>query len=193
MHTYSTYSDDSLLELWCSGDELAFNLFYERYFTKLVSEAWHRLHHWETAEEIVQDVFLRLYTKGAAINNSPLAYCRKFLKDKIVDHYRRKLEIVPEAWNSGSEAILADKPATLRPVEVKELERTILEQVMRLPEQCRQVFSLRREGNLSNQDVARKLGISIKTVEAHMSKALRMLRESLGWWLWVVVIPLQNL
>lgn len=66
------------------------------------------------------------------------------------------------------------------PLETSELEREIEWAIQSLPDKCREVFTMNREEGLKYSQIAEKLGISVKTVEAQMSKALRVLREHLG-------------
>lgn len=63
---------------------------------------------------------------------------------------------------------------------MKELQTYLKARIAELPPQCRTVFLLSREAQLSNKEVAEKLNISVNTVEQHMRKALRILRASLG-------------
>ncbi len=65
-------------------------------------------------------------------------------------------------------------------MEYRELQAQITAYIQQLPEQARAVFVLRREGNLSNREVAQKLGLSERTVEAHMRNALSILKKQLG-------------
>lgn len=64
--------------------------------------------------------------------------------------------------------------------ETKELEHTISSRVEMLPEKCRQAFVLNRYENLSYKDVAAEMGISVKTVEKHISKAVQLLRKQIS-------------
>ena len=65
-------------------------------------------------------------------------------------------------------------------VEVNELNRIIEEAVLSLPEKCGEVFRKSREEHLSNQEIAKEMQISVKTVEAQITKALKMIRKYLG-------------
>ena len=76
---------------------------------------------------------------------------------------------------SGYDAYLEDTS-----VEVNELNRIIEEAVLSLPEKCGEVFRKSREEHLSNQEIAKEMQISVKTVEAQITKALKMIRKYLG-------------
>lgn len=178
MATAYDIQDDHLLELWKNGDPIAFTHFVEKHFRSLVYTAQRRGCELEIAEELAQDVFITLYN-NSDVEDNPLAFCRSVLKNKIIDEYRRRKLPVVKPANDAPATGLAGCAGHL--MEVKELEQQLVGYIDRLPEQARKVFLLRREGNLSNQQVAEKLGISVKMVEAHMSKAMRMLRENLSY------------
>ncbi|MGZ3836829.1 MAG: sigma-70 family RNA polymerase sigma factor, partial [Mucilaginibacter sp.] len=78
---------------------------------------------------------------------------------------------------------LADRlqtPESYNDIEYKELMMQVSEVVSKLPEKCREIYKLSREGQLSHKQIAEQLNISTKTVENHLTKALRYLRTSLS-------------
>ena len=177
MATAYDIQDDHLLELWKKGDTIAFTRFVEKHFRNLVYTAQRKGCELEIAEELAQDVFIVLYN-NSHVENNPVAFCKSVLKNKIIDEYRRRKLPVVKPANDAPATGLAGGAGHL--MEVKELEQQLAGYIDRLPEQARKVFLLRREGNLTNQQVADKLGISVKMVEAHMTKALSLLRKQIG-------------
>ncbi|MGE9310478.1 RNA polymerase sigma factor [Niabella sp. CJ426] len=169
--------DNNLLALWTEGNTNAFTRFVEKHFRSLVYTAQRKGCSLEIAEELAQDVFIVLY--NSRVENNPLAFCTSVLRNKIIDEYRRRKLPVVKPANDAPATGLAGGAGHL--VELKELEQQLAGYVDHLPEQARKVFLLRRAGNLTNQQVAEKLGISVKMVEAHMSKAIRVLRENLNY------------
>lgn len=166
--------DDDLLQLWKKGDEQAFAAFYKRHFISLLNTAARKLGSHEMAEEVTQDTMVALY-HNQSLKDNPILYCRRVLKNKIVDLYRsNKLTTESIAEDAGSYSVTKDHP-----LEYKELQNQLAAFVQDLPEQARAVFLLRREASLSNQEIAERLGISVKTVENHMTKALSILRGKL--------------
>lgn len=180
MHSaYTTYGDQELLALWKSGDAGAFECFFKRNFLPLAETAFRKTGDWHIAEELAQDALYLLYKNSSKIDNRPIAYCHEIIKNKVIDLYRkRKLNTTPE---SEAHISTLETPAYERSVEYKELEARVRYHVEMLPEQCRQVFLLRREAGLSNRETAAKLGISEKTVENHMTRALTILRKKLDY------------
>lgn len=169
--------DDRLLTLWKEGDTKAFTSFVERHFLSMVHTAQRKGCTLEIAEELVQDAFVALY-HNSAVDNNPMAFCKSVLKNKIIDAYRRKK--VPTGKPAADEPATGASGGAGHPLEYKELELQLTEYIQRLPEQARKVFLLRREGNLTNQQVADQLGISVKMVEAHMTRALTALKKQVG-------------
>ena len=133
------------------------------------------------AEELVQDTFINLYQHKMSLdcNTSIKAYLYVILKNKITDFYRQ--EVVHQRYadyivnHTSSETI-----SPLAYVETRELEKILKDAINNLPPQCQKVFKLSREQYLSDKEIAAEMGISVKTVEQHKGKALRLLRGALG-------------
>ncbi|MFH1118336.1 MAG: RNA polymerase sigma-70 factor [Bacteroidota bacterium] len=135
----------------------------------------------DAAREIVQDSFLSLWEKRAAIDTSrPVkSYltavihnkCHNYLRDnKKYDTNLLQTEHLLELNKTEETDILV----------TRELHQSIQEAIAELPEKCREIFLLNRYENLKYQQIAQKLGISVKTVEAQMSKALQHMRIRLA-------------
>lgn len=138
----------------------------------------------EVAREIVQEAFAALWEKRVEIDYSRnvKSYLSTSIHNKCLNYLRdnRKfngnileLENLLE-WSENDDLNASD------PLTEKELKLTISNAIDELPEKCREVFILNRYENMKYKDVADKLGISVKTVEAQMSKALQYLRTRLA-------------
>lgn len=178
---YADHTDHELFTLWRNGHEKAFNTIYERHFIRLVNMAYKKTGDAAAAEELAQDVFLSFYRQKDQLRDDTLPenYLFISLKHRVFNYHRQML-----AQLRKEEALLQEIPFQTREVnlqlELKELQTYIKARVQELPPQCRAVFLLSREAQLSNKEVAEKLNISVNTVEQHMRKALRILRASLG-------------
>src|SRR5690606_23072745 len=86
---------------------------------------------------------------------------------------------VKENYAADYRAVTQIHSSAANLVEEKELGKHISDAIDKLPEQCRHVFRLNRFEYLSYAEIAAQLSISVKTVESHMGKALKMLREHL--------------
>ena len=135
------------------------------------------------AEEIVQDVMFELWKRRETLDpdTSAQAYLFQSTRNRSLNHLRHeRVERQGEPHITRSEAI--DAPALSLVVE-EELHVAMRRAVESLPARCREVFELSRTHGLKYSEIAQTLGISIKTVEAQMGKALRILREQLAPWL----------
>ena len=136
-----------------------------------------------TAEEIAQDVMLELWRRRESLDvtESVRGYLLQATRNRSLNALRHR------AIEKRSEPQLADGvaklPSTDAAVRASEIELAIQAAVAELPNRCRQIFELSRVDGLKYAEIATKLGISVKTVEVQMGKALRILRERLRPWL----------
>lgn len=176
---YTENTDSVLLHLWRNGDEKAFDLIYARHYIRLLNLAHKKTGNMEASQELVQDVFLSLYRQRPSLQEQTVLENYLFIatRNRIFNYHRQQLlQLKKEALLRNS---LPD-PAGNDPdkLEIKELEIKLRNKIQELPTQCRAVFLLSREEQLSNKEVAERLHISVNTVEQHMRKALRILRAS---------------
>ncbi|MCX6277256.1 MAG: RNA polymerase sigma-70 factor [Bacteroidetes bacterium] len=162
-------------------DEQAFEFLFRSHFKGLCQFAYGYVKDYEGAREIVQDSFVSLWMKRDSIDLSkPVkTYLSTTVRNKCLNYLRDNRKFSGEllALENLSESATYEQPDKL-------IERDIREQIdaaiNELPEKCREVFILNRFKNLKYQQIAEKLGISVKTVESQMSKALRHLRIRLA-------------
>jgi RNA polymerase sigma-70 factor (family 1) len=171
-------TDIQLWEMASDADIQAFECLYKRYWPQLLDEAYRRLKHKEDAEEIVQEIFIDLYTRRAEIhlNRNVAGYLHKAVRFKVFNRIRSY--IVERNYKQLATLELdLETAGTHVDAEFRELNEAIQRAVLRLPDKCRQVFQLSRDQGLSYKEISLKLGISTNTVERHMNKALRFLKE----------------
>ena len=135
------------------------------------------------AEELVQDVMLELWRRRETLarETSPQASLFQSVRNRALNHMRHeRVERKGEPDARQPESVDASGPEQL--VE-EEIEVALKTAVAGLPDRCREVFELSRTHGLKYAEIASVLGISVKTVEAQMGKALRILRERLAPWL----------
>lgn len=135
----------------------------------------------EMARELVQHIFVAFFHNKASAHGigSLRAYLYTMLKNRILDHYRHN-QVREQYKVYAIQLHLATYRNEIHSyVDTRELEKQLHEEILKLPSQCRQVFRLRREQELSNKEIAVQLKISENTVEQHMRKALRLLRNAL--------------
>ena len=176
-------SDRELLDRLRQGDSAAFDQIFRTWYGPLVGTAERMLRDRAVAEELVQDVMLELWRRreSLAADGSPQAYLFQATRNRVLNHLRHlKIEqrSEPDVRHESSSTPHADAA-----VAEEELDVAVQRAVRSLPDRCSEVFELSRVHGLKYSEIASELGISVKTVEAQMGKALRTLRERLAPWL----------
>ncbi len=160
--------------------EAAFEALFRSSFRELVIYACSLLNDQPAAEEIVQQVFYKVWEKRAdmVFDTSPKAYLYKSVYHDCLNlqkHLKVKKAYARHIIQTGTDASIGQ-------VEMadKELGRRIQAAINSLPGQCRIIFQMSRFEELKYREIADRLQLSVKTVEAQMGKALKQLRKLLG-------------
>lgn len=176
MGVYKNTDEISLLGLIKADDYAAFNELYERYWSTLYAPAYNVLRDKDACMDVVQEIFIWFWEHRA---HWQLSSCKGYLlaavKFKVANSIRRnKIQAsFFERLSERQEDLADDMNAEM---DVAELRRFIQILIDELPEKCRQVFQLSRIEQLSNREIAKKLGISEKTVENQITTAIKKLR-----------------
>lgn len=179
-------SDQQLEKALHEGDESVFEEAFRQYYKPLCNYVLGFTNDMDEAEEIVQQLFVDIWSKrkSAAFATSFKSYlyrgAHNSALNKIKHEKIRKMH-ADEQMHTASFTSGADEM-----ISGKELQRQINSAINSLPEQCRMVFKLSRFEELKYSEIAEHLGISVKTVENHMGKALRILREQLKEYLPII-------
>ncbi|TQM49699.1 RNA polymerase sigma-70 factor (ECF subfamily) [Arcticibacter tournemirensis] len=183
-------SEEDIVKLFNKGDRQAFQYVYRKYYKLMFRYSCSIVNEAEAADEIVQNVFLRILEKNGTITisrNSLAAYLLRSVRNQSMNYInRRKFEREYLERRNAGETVASILPSGR--LEEKELEREYIEALNELPEQCRTVFQLSRSEELTYKEIAGKLNISVKTVETQMGRALRKLRIKLAEFLVLVMI-----
>jgi RNA polymerase sigma-70 factor (ECF subfamily) len=174
--------DDYLFRQIKRGDKEAFDHLFNRYYRGMVMYALHYTESVEMGEDIVQEVFLRLWRdrKKITIHTSIRSYLSAAVKNKCLDDIKHSI-----IRNNYENEILKreNNPGISGPNLSFELVEKLEQTINALPEQVRKIFVMNRYENKKYREIAEILDISVKTVEASIGKALRVLREELKEWL----------
>jgi RNA polymerase sigma-70 factor (ECF subfamily) len=165
------------------GDERAFDTLFRDWYPSLVRASEAIVRSRAVAEEIVQDVLLELWRRREMLvsSSSPQAYLFQSTRNRSLNHMRHE-RVVKEGEPFARRPESTEPLAHAHMVE-DEMQVAVRRAVASLPDRCREVFELSRTHGLRYAEIAETLGISIKTVEAQMGKALRILREELSPWI----------
>lgn len=163
------------------GDEHSYELFFLKNYLRLCQFANKFLKNPEEAKEVVQDAFIHLWENREIIGfeGSLLSYLFKTIQNKCINLLRHRQV---ETKHAEVLRLVYSERRSVSPVQslmALELGEHINKVVSNLPPQCRKIFELSRHEGLSYNDIAITMGISVKTVEVQISKALRILRIEL--------------
>ncbi|WP_134089273.1 RNA polymerase sigma-70 factor [Olivibacter sp. XZL3] len=174
------FSDEELFEACVQGSELSFEELYNRYWYKLYAEALRRLKKAEVAEEIVQDLFTSIWLnrKRIRIHSSVAAYLFTSVRYLVISSVQK--EIVRKNYKEFYKGHFKDYDnSTETKIAFNELQHQIESHVRLLPDRCRYIYELSRKEFKSNKEIADLLGISEKTVENQLTKALSRLKVAM--------------
>lgn len=177
---YQHATDSELVARLRKGDEAAFGAIYDRYWDKLFVVSANRIGDQQDAEECVQDVFHKLWTlrETFSLENDNLGgYLAVAVRNQV---FNRRLKRHRERLRAeGYTPLQTLLPSPEQEFIARELQKRIDRAIRALPEQCRIVFELRQKEDLTNKEIAERLGISENTVKYHLKKANRDIRGSL--------------
>lgn len=169
------------------GDKKCFRLLYQRYYSGLCQFAFQYTGRIDVAEEIVQDIFMKLWEghekyniEGSiqsylygSVRNGSLNYLNRLILERKCNnetaaHIHRTIAYFQISQEDGS-SILIDK----------EFEKSFKKALESLPKKCREIFLLNRKEGLSHSEIADKLGLSRNTIQRQMSIAIEKLYKML--------------
>jgi RNA polymerase sigma-70 factor (ECF subfamily) len=186
-------SNKQLVEDLQHGDLFAFEKLYEKYYTFLCLIAGHIVKNPNDAEEIVSDVFVKLWNlrEKPEIKTSIKAYLIRAVRNTSLNYLERNKisNKLSESINTADLQLLAwDSDYPLGQLYEKEVLEILDQGINKLPENCREIFLLSRNEDLKYSDIAEKQGISVNTVKTQMKIALSRLRDSLKDYLAILLI-----
>jgi RNA polymerase sigma-70 factor, ECF subfamily len=164
-----------------------FKSLYDTYYRRMVVYASSYVDSKEIAEDIVQDVFLKLWEKRTdafivatidsylfrAVHNGCIQYFRHIkVSERYENQHKLKLKEIDILYHSWTQT-------EKTPVDFSEIKRISDKTFQTLPEKTREIFSLSRQDQLTNREISQKILVDIKTVEYHIGKALKVFRENL--------------
>ncbi len=159
-------------------DPKAFRLLYEKTVLSLTNRSYRILKDLDLTKDVLQDVYSSLYAKRKELpaDLNVEGYLQNAVKYKLSNILRDKVSKMGH-YEELSKRYQQPEPDQAVLYEKKELNQQIGTSLQALPDKCRQAFVLSHFDNLSYKAVAHEMGISVKTVEKHISKALRTLRK----------------
>ncbi len=176
---YQLLSDELLIKLLRVSDEGAFKEIYRRHWKPLFMAAQHKLKEIDTIEELLQETFLKLWQNRAtqAIDNLG-GYLYTSLKYQLIDHYKKQLQEQKYAHfmlsKGPQEGFSPEKE-----LDINEIVGIFEKTIQQLPEKTALIFRLSRVEFKATRQIAEQLNLPERTVEYHITQALRLLRMHL--------------
>jgi RNA polymerase sigma-70 factor (family 1) len=162
--------------------ERAFDVLFRRYYSPLCRFAARLVGNQAEAEEIVQELYLYVWDRHDVISETipSRAYLYRAVHNAALNRLRHQR--VEHRWAEGKGRPLDEwaEASAMDRLEQEELVVAVRRAIERLPERTRLVYTLSRQNQLTYAEIAVTLGISVKTVESQMTRALRHLRIALG-------------
>jgi RNA polymerase sigma-19 factor, ECF subfamily len=186
------FQNQQLALLLSKRDEAAFEQVFKTYYRNLHAYAFTMLKDEAEAEEMVQQVFFKLWERSdhLSFSGSIAAYLYRAVHNESLNFLKHQK--VKTSHQMHVAYSMKNKSEQAQPKMLKnELENKLREALNELPEQCRTVFQLSRFEDMKYKEIADKLEISVKTVENHMGKALKLLRIKLVDFLPLIILLLK--
>jgi RNA polymerase sigma-70 factor, ECF subfamily len=181
--------DDLLAQRLAEKDEAAFEQVFKTHFKNLHAYACTLLSRPEDAEEMVQQVFVKLWERqeNLSIGGSLAAYLYRAVHNQCLNHLKHeKVKAAHQLYVAHS--MKNNTPSAPSRLMTRELENRFRQALNELPEQCRTIFQMSRFEDMKYRDIAGKLDISVKTVENQMGKALKLMRLKLAEYIMALLI-----
>jgi len=171
-------NEKCLLHLIAEGSKPSFTVIYDRYWKRIYTTALHYLKSSEWAQDVVQDIFLKIWMKRASLAEVDNFEAFLFIvaRNELISSIRKKVEAAPLSEHNEAIAMteLPDNALCL-----KQTEQLIADAIAQLPPQQKLVFILTRQQGLSHETIARQLGLNTRTVNNHATRALFSIRQYL--------------
>ena len=171
------------------GDETAFARLYDQLWSKLYSTTYNYVRDKAVASELVQEVFVKLWIKRSTLEQVKdiTAFAMHTVKFAVYDHFDKKA-VEQRYLQVAIRNSAKTHNDTHQQIEYEETLRAIKEEIGNLPATTQKVFRLSRFHQFSNEEIAKILKVSVKTVEYHITQSLKQLRLRIGNLLSVLLI-----
>jgi RNA polymerase sigma-70 factor (family 1) len=173
--------DVDLIARLKDGDLMAFDTVYRIYSRRLYGFLFKMLKVEADVEEIIQEIFMTLWTSRQKISGAEGfdAWLFTISYNLSISHIRKRVSEKRYTDHLKSVQIITNHPGKAEDSDYEAIIAKVLTVIENLPARQREVFRLHRVEGLSHQKIAEKLNISQNTVENHMGRALRFIRENL--------------
>ena len=179
--------DSDLVERMRDGDKEAFEAIFDRYYDLLHTFAKQILKDSFAAEDIIQNVFIKVWIRKERINSklSLRSYLLVATRNELFDYMRLRYNLLRSDINDGLLDVADTDPDAGEYLLHRERAGFIDAAMRSMPDNRREIFSMRYDRNMTNAEIARALNLSIRTVEKHVDLAIKQIRRTIS-----VLLPL---
>ncbi len=186
------FAAENISNLKNSDGEDFLEFLYKKYYSELCRTSFKYIGNEQIAEETVQDIFVNIWNKRFEIDitTSLKSYIYKSVINASINYVKSKIARIKKNENS-IEDFENGKSFVDEEMDKLDLEQVLYKAINKLPEKCRNIFSLNRFAGLTQKEIAVKMEISIKTVETQIAIALKKLKvelEKYGYFLLIIGI-----
>lgn len=169
---------ENIKQMLDKGHTVAFTNFYTQFFKKLLIESDKYVKDIHVAEEIVQDVFLKIWERSEDLDHikSIKSYLYRSVINSSINYINRQRSLEQHHQKIINDFTEEDVEQL---DEENELIVILFDKIERLPPKCREIFKMNRFERMKYKDIAAKLNISERTVENHIANALKILKEAM--------------
>lgn len=186
----SNTSNKILMERIKCSDERAFSILYDRLWEKMYRKAYSILDNKYKAKDIVQEVWINFWERRLKIENDNIeGYLLNSVRFKVFNEFRNsknKSSLIDDFIKSNNATAASNN--IYNEINLKETQFIINNSIKSLPKKCKEVFELSRLDGLKNKEIALKLNLSQRTVETHISNALKNLRKKVALGLTIIFL-----
>jgi len=181
------------------GDLDEFHNLYKEYYSALCTYATNFTGDKQVAEEVVQDVFIKIWELGdsLSINTSISSYLYTSVKNSCLNHLKhlqvvnRFNEYYTRKFQDAQDLYYISQETGDSLMIARELEDRIMKEIEALPDQCKKIFRMSRFEDMKHQEIADKLGVTINTVHRQTSIALERLKRIVAKSLVFLIVSLE--
>ncbi|MBB6463348.1 RNA polymerase sigma-70 factor [Flammeovirga kamogawensis] len=177
---FDQIEEEELINLVKGGDRLAWEYITKEYYQAILNFINGMVRDWETAEELVQDIFVNFWTKreGLNINLSLKAYLYRAARNHTLNFLKRR-NFEREYQKGVAETMVVSSNDTEDAYHFSELEKRLSTAIEGLPDKMKEIFKMSRFEDLTYKEIADTLDVPVRTVHYQIGLALKQLREQL--------------
>lgn len=173
---YKDLDDAILLKLLKAGDGSALETIYFRYSESVFMAAFKKVRSREIAEELVQNLFIRLWIKREELNIQQLqSYLQTAIRYQVIDYIRSKI-IQERYFRFAKDHLSTHENNSESTLLLHELAVAIDNTIKKLPQKTQEIFRLSRYEKRSIKEIAQYMNLSEKAVQYHMTQSLKFMR-----------------